>query len=74
MPEPIGFRLVDNPSVVLWGGRQRTAEKLIRAQLNIYARQRVKDWQVRNSALIRSLFGRSLFIHVRLFRHIYERS
>ena len=49
MPEPIGFRPVKNPKVVVFGGRERTAEKLIRAQLNLRAKSRVKEWQLANS-------------------------
>ena len=45
LPEPIGFRQVENPQVILWGGKERVADKLIRAQLNIYARARRARWQ-----------------------------
>ena len=44
LPEPIGFRQVENPQVILWGGKERVADKLIRAQLNIYARARRARW------------------------------
>jgi len=49
MPEPIGFRAVKNPSVVIWGGRERTAEKLIRAQLNVIVKSRRQNWHLAHS-------------------------
>ena len=72
MPEPIGYRPVKNPQVVLWGAWERTTEKLIRAQLNINARNRRQAWELAHKsenteeesfppqAWVRKIFHRSV--------------
>ena len=46
MPEPIGMRMIRDQNVVVWGSMERTVAKLIRAQLNMHAMDRVKEWEI----------------------------